>query len=313
MMELITIQAMHISRIDLNLFIVFDAIYTEGGVTAASRRLNLSQPAVSHALGRLRGIVGDPLFERRGATMTPTPVARAMIEPVRRSLRTLETSLGAVDAFDPATDARRFTVAMREISQATLVPSLMGRIAAEAPNVELAVIRADRRDIERELASGAIDAAIDVLLPISTTTVRHELASDESLVVIGRPGHPSLKGAFDLDRYLAAEHVAVSSRRRGQSMEDYELGRRGLTRSIRLRCQNFLAAWEALAGTDLLLTIPSRYAALLGRYSKRATAPFPVETHAFQSYLYWPASADEDSANLWLRAQLHACFGEQSA
>ena len=108
---------MHISRIDLNLFVVFDAIYTEGGVTAASRRLNLSQPAVSHALARLRGIVGDPLFERRGAVMIPTPVARAMIEPVRRALKTLETSLGAVDAFDPATDARRFTIAMREISQ----------------------------------------------------------------------------------------------------------------------------------------------------------------------------------------------------
>ncbi len=298
---------MHNARIDLNLFVVFDAIYSEGGVTAASRRLNLSQPAVSHALARLRTLVGDPLFERRSAVMTPTPVARAMIEPVRRSLKMLESSLGAVDGFAPATDKRRFTIAMREISQATLVPHLMRRVAREAPGVDLAVIRADRRDIERELASGAIDAAIDVLIP-HATTVSREILSDESLTVAGRPGHPAFGAGLTLDRYLAAEHVAVSSRRLGQSMEDYELGRRGLNRRIRLRCQNFLAAWEALAGTDLLLTISSRYAALLSSRSDRQLASFPVEAKAFQSYLYWPANAETDAANTWLRAQLRACY-----
>jgi DNA-binding transcriptional LysR family regulator len=84
---------MHLSKVDLNLFVVFDTIYAEGGITRASRRLNLSQPAISHALGRMRLMFDDPLFIRHGHAMTPTPLARRMIEPIRQSLQGLEVTL----------------------------------------------------------------------------------------------------------------------------------------------------------------------------------------------------------------------------
>ena len=105
---------MHLSKVDLNLFVVFDTIYAEGGITRASRRLNLSQPAISHALGRMRLMFDDPLFIRHGRAMTPTPLARRMIEPIRQALQGLEVTLNKVDRFDPAAATKRFVIGMRD-------------------------------------------------------------------------------------------------------------------------------------------------------------------------------------------------------
>ncbi|HJW57298.1 MAG TPA: LysR family transcriptional regulator, partial [Burkholderiaceae bacterium] len=121
---------MHISRVDLNLFIVFEAIYAEGSVTRASQKLNLTQPAISHALGRLRQLFDDPLFERKGHAMVSTPLARSMIEPVRRALRGFEVTLNGLDQFDPATTRRQFTVALRDVLEATILPPLASQVTA---------------------------------------------------------------------------------------------------------------------------------------------------------------------------------------
>src|SRR6185312_7046566 len=106
---------MHISKIDLNLFIVFEAIYAEGGITRASQKMNLTQPAISHALNRLRQMFGDPLFERQGHVMTPTPLARSIIDPVRRSLRGFELTLNGAGRFDAASSERNFSLGLRDV------------------------------------------------------------------------------------------------------------------------------------------------------------------------------------------------------
>ena len=118
-------KTVHLSRIDLNLFVVFDAIYTEGGITRASKRLSLTQPAISHALGRLRELFEDPLFIRQSKAMIPTPLARVMIDPVRQSLRGFEATLKRVDRFDPATAQKHFTVGMRDVRELTMLPNLL--------------------------------------------------------------------------------------------------------------------------------------------------------------------------------------------
>src|SRR5262245_5818452 len=124
---------MHLSRVDLNLFVVFDAIYAEGGITRAGQRLNLSQPALSHALGRLREMFGDELFVRHKRAMVPTPMARQLIEPVRASLQRLERTLTQVDRFDPASASKRFTIGLRDVLEAAMLPGLMRSIARAAP------------------------------------------------------------------------------------------------------------------------------------------------------------------------------------
>ena len=119
---------MNLSRIDLNLFVVFEAIFTLGGITAAAGKLNLSQSAVSHALARLRTLFDDPLFERKSGGMVPTPRARALIGDVRIALQSMEETLQRKGDFNPATAQRRFTLAMGNPLDSLLLPVLMRRM-----------------------------------------------------------------------------------------------------------------------------------------------------------------------------------------
>ena len=294
---------MHLSNVDLNLFVVFDTIYAEGGITRASRRLNLSQPAVSHALGRLREMFGDPLFTHHGHVMTPTPLARRMIEPIRQSLQGLEVTLNKVDRFDPANATKRFIVGMRDALESAVLADLMRSIAKTAPRVDINVVRTERRDIERELSAGTLDVALDVMLPLPEEIRRQHLGV-EWLTIVARRRHPGLRGRPTLDAYLQQEHIAVSSRRRGLSAEDFELGRHNLRRRVRLRCQNYLAACQVVRETDLVLTMPQRHARILNAHFGNQLLPFPLKVPAFDSYLYWHANAEADPANAWLRQQL---------
>lgn len=296
---------MHISKVDLNLFIVFDAIYTEGSVTRASETLNLTQPAISHALGRLRLLFGDALFARQGHAMVPTPLARSIIEAVRRSLRGFEVTLSGVERFDPATSERQFTLALRDALEPAILPPLTARLCASAPLAGLAVVHAERRALEGELAAGSLDLAIDVLLPLSNDVLHRRILVD-STVVVARQGHPRIQGALTLAAYLEQEHVLTSSRRRGPGVEDVELRRLGLQRRIRLRCQHYFAACRVVSQTDLLLTMPAHYAELANRQFDNQILPFPAALPPFDMYLYWHANVDLDPANRWLREQVDA-------
>ena len=294
---------MHISRIDLNLLVVFDTIYAETSITRASRRLNLSQPAVSHALSRLRETVEDPLFTRNGRVMTPTPLARQMIAPIRQSLQTIEATFTNGTRFAPGTAVKHFTVGMRDALEAAVLGRLMRNIAKSAPRVDISAVKSERRELERELSAGTIDAAIDVLLPLPEE-VRRERLDTEWLTVVARRGHPKVGPGLTLRTYLAQEHVSVSSRRRGLSAEDFELGRQNRRRRIRLRCQNYFAACRVVGETDLILTMPQRHARILNTQFGNQLLPFPLKVSAFDTYLYWHANADGDPANIWLRRQL---------
>ncbi|SEO68952.1 LysR family transcriptional regulator [Aquisalimonas asiatica] len=298
---------MHIERMDLNLFVVFEAIYTEGGITAASGKLHLTQPAVSHALGRLRDIFGDPLFEREGRRMVPTPLARNLIGPVREALRGLEIGLVEADRFDPESSDRLFTLGVRDVLETTVLPPLMAQVRREAPGVRVSAVRADRRRLESELAAGSLDAAVDIWLPLSERVCHKRLVSNR-LVVLVRHNHPIADGPMSLDTYLAQDHVVASSRRAGPGIEDVELSRLGLQRTIRLRCQHYFAACRVVSETDLVLTIPERYAQVANQAFGNRVLPLPMTLPQLDSYLYWHANVDSEPANLWLRRHLESIF-----
>ena len=233
---------MHLSRIDLNLLVVFDAVFTAGSITAASRKLNLSQPAVSHALARLRDVFGEPLFERQGRGIAPTPFARSIAGPVREALGAMERTFGQAVA--------------------------------------------DR--------------------------VPHERVLTDRLVVIARKDHPRLRrmkrSGWSLDAYLELEHVQVSSRRRGPSLEDVALQALGRTRRIRLRCQSHAAACRATAGTDLVATLPETYVRHVLERDANQVVALPLDGINLETYMYWPANAERDAANRWLRDQVRTAL-----
>ncbi len=294
---------MHLHRIDLNLLVVLDAIFSEGGITKAGEKLHLTQPAISHALGRLREMFNDPLFIREGRRMVPTPLARNLMQPVRRTLHSLEVTLNELQSFDPATTQRHFHIAVRDVLESTVLPPLLARVATAAPSVDISAIRADRRTLESELAAGSLDAALDVLLPLSDE-IHHQQISTDRLVVVARKGHPATVKTLNLAAYLRAHHVLVSSRRSGPGMEDVELNRQGLKRRIRLRCQHYFAACRVVSQSDLLLTMPERYAQIANQQFDNQILAFPMDMPAMDAYLYWHASVDSEPANRWLREQL---------
>ena len=299
---------MHISKVDLNLFIVLEAIYAEGSITRASLKMNLTQPAISHALSRLRQLFDDPLFERQGHVMVPTPLARSIIEPVRRALRGFEVTLTGAARFDAASSERSFSLAVRDVLEASVLPPLMAGIARAAPSVALNTLQVSRRELESELAAGTLDAAIDILLPLSNDIRRAQLAGDNTVVLVRR-GHPLVKRrVLSLETYLQLEHIQTSSRRRGPGLEDVELSRQGLQRRIRLRCQHYFAACRVVSETDLALTMPERLARIVNQQFNNQILPIPLEMPSLDVYLYWHANVDSDPANTWLRTQISAAM-----
>lgn len=298
---------MHISRVDLNLFIVFEAIYAEGSVTRASLKLNLTQPAISHALGRLRVMFDDPLFVRQGHMMVSTPLSRSIIEPVRQSLRGFEVTLNKLNRFDPATTEKEFTLALRDVLESTVLPPLMVALEQGAPQARVAAVQVDRRELESELQAGTLDCAIDILLPLSPD-IRHTRILADRTLVVARREHPRLQGGITLEAYLAEEHILASSRRKGPGIEDFELSRLGMQRKVRLRCQHYFAACRVVSQTDLILTMPERYARVANQQFDNQLLTLPLDMPAWDVYLYWHANVEDDPANRWLRERLTAAI-----
>jgi DNA-binding transcriptional LysR family regulator len=301
----------HLSKIDVNLLVVFDTVYAEGGITPASRKLNLSQPAVSHALARLREVLGDPLFERRGRGVAATPLARSIAGPIREALRTLQRTLGEAGSFEPGSSPRDFKIGMSPALETSVLAPLTSSLRSSSPLSRIVSLRLERRRMEQELSAGEVDLALDVLLPLAER-VPHERVLLDRLVVVARKDHPAFKrlrrGQWSLETYLAQQHIQVSSRRQGPGIEDMALRPLGRSRNVRLRCQSHAAACRVAAQTDLVATIPAAYAGTLIIGDSARLLPLPLAGLQIETYMYWADNADRDAANQWLRRQVRAAL-----
>lgn len=300
---------MAVTRLDLNLLHVFDTIYREGSLTRASRILHLTQPAVSHSLGRLRQHFDDPLFVRQGNQMVPTPTARRLAEVVRPGLGQIQSALNQFHAFEPGAQPKIFNLALRDVLESTFLPPLMADLM-RYPRIEINSQRVARREMEGQLAGGKLDLAVDVMLPVGEHTGHERLHKDE-LIVVARREHPLVLTGMTLEDYLAARHVLVSSRNQGPGIEDFELSRLGHQRNIALRCQHYFAACRVVAGSDLLLTMPATYAELLSKHLDVVVSPAPAEMPPIDVHLYWHRPYEREPALLWMRERLHEVIARQ--
>jgi DNA-binding transcriptional LysR family regulator len=300
----------HLSQVDLNLFVVLEAIYREGNITRAGQQLNLTQPAISHALKRLRDLLQDPLFVRQGAHMMPTPFTRNIIEQVRQALQILEVNLSQTHNFVPEHTRRSFQISLWEYLEALILPPLLNRLAHAAPGMSIATSRVKRRDLETELASGSLDLAVEI--PMTTSDrIRQKWLLNEPFAVVARHGHPAIGSTLDLDTYLSQRHIQVSSRRQGPSLIDIELSRRGLRRKVFLRSQHNFTACMVVSKTDMLLTLPERHARLLNTGPMNQVFPFPLPAPRLEAHLYWHESVENDPANRWLREQIEKVLASE--
>jgi DNA-binding transcriptional LysR family regulator len=286
-----------LEQLDLNLLLTFDVVYRERNLTRAARRLFVSQSAVSHALARLRGQLGDPLFVRRAPGVVPTPFAERLAPGIDEALRLLRRALERQD-FDPAHDLRRVALAMHDELEPVILPPLVARLRAAAPAVEIECVRLERGTVERDLGSGRLDLVIDVAQATGPELRHAPLASDVLCVVSRR------RRALDARRYLAAGHVTVSSRRSGPSLEDMLLARGGHQRSVVVRCRRYEAACRIVAESDLLLTAPRLHAQSIAARMGLVVRPLPFDLPPVARHLYWHRQVDTDPRSQWLRGEV---------
>ncbi|MBH9396659.1 LysR family transcriptional regulator [Pseudomonas aeruginosa] len=289
-----------LSRLDLNLFRVFEVVYRERNLTRAAALLHLSQSAVSHALARLREQLGDPLFVRQGRGVAPTPLAERLAPGIRDALAGLQRSVARCQSFDPRHDARTFLLNMPEQLEPLVLPDFLGHLRQVAPQVEVRCSSLHWAELKTELEAGRIDAAVEVARPTDAALRRQPLLEDHLWVMAG----PEFAGELSAERYLAAAHVAVTSRRRGICIEDLALGQLGLTRKVRQRCQHYLSAALLVAQGGYLLPLTRRYAELLNRGLGNRLLPMPLALPAVALNLYWSRQADAEPGGRWLRGEL---------
>ncbi|KWS32012.1 LysR family transcriptional regulator [Pseudomonas syringae] len=292
---------MNLNKVDLNLFIVFDAIYTEANLTRAGQIVGITQPAVSNALARLRETFNDPLFVRTAQGMVPTPMAQNIIGPVRNALSLLRVSVQESRIFNPLQANKNYRISMTDLTEAVILPALFQRLRRLAPAVTIESFLSKRRETTKELAAGRLDFAVDA--PLNTDPqVRHVKLMEDRYVCGMRKGHPlANKAILTLDDYLSQAHIHISSRRSGLGHVDLALGKMGIQRRIALRSQHYMMATQVLQQTDMVMTVPERFARRNDlHYVYLPVADVPsVETH-----LYWHESTDQDPANRWMREQI---------
>ncbi len=289
-------------KLDLNLFTVFEAIYREESVSQAANELNLSQPAISHSLAKLRERFDDPLFIRQGNKMLPTPLSENIIDNVRSSIYQLQLSVLQAKQFSPSSSTKHFTISMHTGIDNVLMNKLVLACTKAAPDIQLTSARINRNEMVSNLASGAFDLVIDTNLAVDKEIFHTPLRPDKMLVVVN--GNHIKSNKISLNDYLQAKHVVVSSRSSGMSYEDFELGRLGLQRNVYYRCQQYFTAFQIMSETDLLLTLPENIANIYQSYFPVKVFELPAELHSVELQLYWHKKLDKDPASHWLRNQI---------
>jgi DNA-binding transcriptional LysR family regulator len=297
---------MNVRDVDLNLLRVFEAVLRERGVTPAAAGLGLTQPAVSNALARLRGLLGDPLFVRTPNGMDATPFARELAEPVRQALALLDAALAHGPGFDPASAARAFRFYMSDLGQIEFLPPLIERVQRAAPGVRLEAVALEVEDIADALATGALDLAVGFLPGLGPPVRRRALFRDPYLCLM-RADHP-IK-ALSKRRFLDASHALVTYRG-GHRVVEEALERAGLARRIALRLPHFTVVPMVLERTDLICTLPARVARVFERRGKLKSLPPPVPIAVADVGVHWHERFEADQGNRWLREQIVDLFAD---
>lgn len=291
-----------LNRLDLNLFRVFDTIYRERNLTRAAEILCLSQSAVSHAIGRLRTQLGDPLFVREGQGVVATPLADRLWPDIQEALALFRQAVHRSQVFEPARDIAQVTLAMNDELEPSILPVLVRALRSAVPEVRVSSVRLDRASLRADLAAGRLDCAIDIAQPVSPDLC-HALLLQDDFVVACRASAQSPR-KLDTAAYLAAQHVTVSSRRTGRAVEDLGLARLGLERQVVMRCQHYEAACRIVAESDLLLTMPRRQAEAINTAIGNVVLELPVPLAGIELHLYWHRQREADPANRWLRERV---------
>lgn len=290
---------MNLNRIDLNLFAVFDAIYTSGSLTKAAEVLCITQPAVSNSLSRLRDLLDDPLFVRTGHKMVPTPVAQNVIGPARQALQLLRHSVQSCHQFEPLQAERNYSFSMIDVLEAGVLPRLTALLQKKAPGITLTSYPTSIQEVVSEMSSGQLDFYLDGSTFTDPYLNKKKIANDR-FVVVARKGHPELENGLTMETFLNAGHINITEKESKANRIDVALHKMGKKRKVVLQGLHYMTVPAAIVKTDLLACLPFHFA----KHANLAIYEMPFEVPAIEYFLYWHVSANDDAAHSWMRQQI---------
>lgn len=304
---------MDVSKLDLNLLVVFHHLLLHKRVSAVAQVLGMSQPAVSSALGRLRASLGDELFLRTQGGMEPTPYALQLAEPVAVALDGLQQALNVRAAFDPASSTRSFTIAMTDVGEMYFLPVLIDALTTLAPSVTLQVVSVTHATLKEDMATGRIDLAMGLLPQLQAGFFQQALFKQKYICLM-RKAHPLAgKNRLSLRSFTKAEHVRILASGTGHGRVDVALEKQGLRRRFRLTVPHYVALGDVLSHSDLVATVPERFA-------DRTLVPFelvkrdlPIAVDESAIHQFWHSRLHRDPGHQWLRRLTRTLFGDLTA
>ncbi|QSQ16139.1 LysR substrate-binding domain-containing protein [Myxococcus landrumensis] len=295
---MLPIDHAHLSRLDLNLLVAFDALMRERHVTRAARRVGLGQPAMSHHLARLRELLGDELFTRAPTGIVPTPHALALAEPVRTALECLQGIL-TQRPFDPSTQERHFRVSLSDGMESSLMPPFLALAAREAPGVTLSLSPFQEAMGPAMLDDGSLDLIVG---PPQDQAPHHKtrLFCSAGYLVLFDPQAVQVDTPLSLEDFLAIPHVRVSRRADSSDAVDDALAKLRLRRRVAVHTAHSLSVPHLLLGSRLLGLLPRRAALATARAFGLSHSPPPLELPLDAIAMRWHASRDSDPGHRWL-------------
>jgi len=289
----------HLRNLDLNLLVTLDVLLRERSVTRAAQALYLSQSAVSHALGRLRDMLGDPLLVRGPGGMAPTQYGEQLQQSVHEALQALQLAISR-GKFDPAQSTRAFYLGTTDYVEYVILPRLMERVYKAAPNVRIMLRSVVTEKVRDDLVSGHLDMAVS-FAPQTSSLIRIRRLMAETHSCVMRSDMFGRAREITLRQYLGAAHCLVSPSGTFSGSMDAALARSKRHRNVVLSTPRYLSAAEIVARSDMILTIQTRLAKHFTEYLPLKACPTPFRMPAIYLGMQWSDRTDNDPAHQWLR------------
>jgi DNA-binding transcriptional LysR family regulator len=290
--------AVNLKTFDLNLLVVFDAVFHERNLTRAGERLGLTQSAVSHALNRLRQALDDELFVRGPDAMMPTARAQEIREPVREALEALRMAVEP-QAFRPAEVEAKFVIAINNYVALTLAPHIAKELRKEAPNLRLMLRPSGTLNVLDRLDDGTIDLAIAGWIEGGERFKCVKAITDEFVGLVCNQNRRAIE-PLTTEGFAAMPHLEITSGGYGTRFIDEILESRGFTRRIVLGAP-LLSLPSLLPGSDLIAVLPRRQAGHLGARQPLAVLPLPFASPPWDIAMIWHRRHDKHPMHVWLR------------
>ncbi|MCK1516138.1 LysR family transcriptional regulator [Bradyrhizobium sp. 190] len=291
---------MRFKGLDLNLLVAFDALVTQGNLTAAARSINLSQPAMSAAVARLRTYFRDELFTMRGRKLVPTPRAEALAVPIREALAHIQLSIISPDGFNPSQSNRRFRIILSDFMTVVFLRRIVDRVAREAPTINFELLPPVEEPDEL-LRRGEVDFLMYPEMFMSSAHPKAALFED-TFVCVGCPMNKQLAPRLTFEKYMSIGHVeAQFGRSLRPSFHEWLLLEHGFKIRTEVAVQGFGMIPPMLLGTNRIASMPSRLVSHFANTMPLRVIEPPLRLLTFTEAVQWPAIHNTDPASIWMR------------